>query len=190
MFCTCLFLKYKTLPKQSTLRKHSSNCLLSVTLGKENLVNYTSVTVSLSSVFCRALGKVFIECHLVLGKRKVIVTATSNSDRDLTKFTHWHSAKSEHLPSACRHGTGQWKLQWTLLPVSLSSGTTTALGKVTRKPIFIFYYSIQTNKTYNTYASQSSQNHHIHHRDYISHKTTNLTSFSQTCLSSDQVSQT
>jgi hypothetical protein len=88
MFCTCLFLKYKTLPEQTTPRKDTANYLASVTFDKENLMNYTSAIASLSSVFCRAFGKIFIECHLVLIKRKVVVTATSKSDGDLAKFTH------------------------------------------------------------------------------------------------------
>jgi hypothetical protein len=63
------------------------------------------------------------------------------------------------------------------------------LGKVTKNFLFIyFYYSIQTNKIYITYTSQISQNHHIQHRGIYLTKTTNLTSFSQTCLSSNQVS--
>jgi hypothetical protein len=51
-------------------RKHSAKCLPSVTLGKERSANCTSATASLPSTFCRALGKVFAECHLVLGKEK------------------------------------------------------------------------------------------------------------------------
>jgi hypothetical protein len=51
-------------------RKHSTNALSSVTLGKEVSANYTSATTSLPSTFCRALGKDFAECHLVLGKEK------------------------------------------------------------------------------------------------------------------------
>jgi hypothetical protein len=50
--------------------KHSANTLPSVTLGKERSVNCTSATASLPSTFCRALGKDFAECHLVLGKEK------------------------------------------------------------------------------------------------------------------------
>jgi hypothetical protein len=41
-----------------------------VTFGKEVSMNCTSATTSLSSIFCRALGKVFVECHLVLGIEK------------------------------------------------------------------------------------------------------------------------
>jgi hypothetical protein len=37
----------------------------------------------------------FAECHLVLGKEKIVVTATSDSDRNFTKCTHLHSAKPE-----------------------------------------------------------------------------------------------
>jgi hypothetical protein len=51
-------------------RKHSANTLPSVTLGKERSANCTSATASLPSTFCRALGKEFAECHLVLGKEK------------------------------------------------------------------------------------------------------------------------
>lgn len=79
-------------------RKHSTNSMLSVTLGKEDSVNCTSTIASLLSVFCRTLVKVFTECHLVLVKensswcRQATVTKT--------------------LPNACRHDTRQWKLQW------------------------------------------------------------------------------
>jgi hypothetical protein len=41
-----------------------------VPLGKESSTNNTSTTTSLPSTFCRALGKVFAECHSVLGKEK------------------------------------------------------------------------------------------------------------------------
>jgi hypothetical protein len=34
-------------------------------------VSCTSATTSLSNTFCRALNKVFVECHLVLGKEKL-----------------------------------------------------------------------------------------------------------------------
>jgi hypothetical protein len=47
---------------------HSVKALPSVTLGKERSANCTSATTSLSSTFCRALGKDFVECHLALGK--------------------------------------------------------------------------------------------------------------------------
>jgi hypothetical protein len=40
------------------------------TLGKERSANCTSATTSLPSTFCRALGKEFAECHLILGKEK------------------------------------------------------------------------------------------------------------------------
>jgi hypothetical protein len=52
-------------------RKHSANSLTSVTLGKEVSVKCTSATASLSSTFCRALGKVFVKCHRVLDKEKL-----------------------------------------------------------------------------------------------------------------------
>jgi hypothetical protein len=35
---------------------------------------------SLSNTFCRSLGKGFVECHLVLGKEKVVVTASGDGD--------------------------------------------------------------------------------------------------------------
>jgi hypothetical protein len=41
----------------------------SVTLGKEDSMNYTSVTAFFLSIFCRALSKVFAECQLVLDKK-------------------------------------------------------------------------------------------------------------------------
>jgi hypothetical protein len=50
-------------------RKHSANFFPSVTLDKYVSVNCTSVTDSLSSTFCRALDKGFVEwpeCHLVV----------------------------------------------------------------------------------------------------------------------------
>jgi hypothetical protein len=49
---------------------HSTKALPSVTLGKERSANCTSATTSLTSTFCRALGKDFAECHLTLGKEK------------------------------------------------------------------------------------------------------------------------
>jgi hypothetical protein len=59
-------------------RKHLANTLPSVTLGKERSANCTSATTSLPSTLCRALGKEFAECHLVLGKEK------SSSRRQVT----------------------------------------------------------------------------------------------------------
>jgi hypothetical protein len=62
-FAECL--KHSAKPE-----KHSGKSLPSVTLGKERSANCTSATTSLPSTFCRALGKEFAECHLVLGKEK------------------------------------------------------------------------------------------------------------------------
>ena len=59
-----------TAPLPAKHRKHSANTLPSVTLGKERSANCTSATASLPSTFCRAFGKEFAECHLVLGKEK------------------------------------------------------------------------------------------------------------------------
>jgi hypothetical protein len=42
--------------------------LPSVTLGKKVSANCTSAAASLTSAFCGALGKDFVECHLVLDK--------------------------------------------------------------------------------------------------------------------------
>jgi hypothetical protein len=69
------FTVHHTLPDTTPLpsaypRKHSANALPSVTLDKERSANCTSATASLPSTFCRALGKDFAECHLVLGKLK------------------------------------------------------------------------------------------------------------------------
>jgi hypothetical protein len=49
---------------------HATKSLSSVTRGKESSANITSATTSLPSTFYRSLGKVFPECHLVLGKEK------------------------------------------------------------------------------------------------------------------------
>ena len=70
-FAECL--KHSAKPE-----KHSVKSLPSVTLDKERLTNCTSATASLPSTFCRALDKVFAECHLVLGKEK------SSSRRQVT----------------------------------------------------------------------------------------------------------
>jgi hypothetical protein len=40
------------------------------TLGKEISANSTSATASLPSTFYQELGKVFAECHSILGKEK------------------------------------------------------------------------------------------------------------------------
>jgi hypothetical protein len=81
---------------------HSAKALPSVTLGKERSANCTSATASLSSTFCRALGKDFAECHLALGKEK------SPSRRQVTV--------TDPLPSAfC--DTRQRLVQWTPQPV-------------------------------------------------------------------------
>jgi hypothetical protein len=50
--------------------KHSAKSLPSVTLGEERSTNSTSATASMLSTFYQALGKDFVECHLVLGKQK------------------------------------------------------------------------------------------------------------------------
>ena len=42
----------------------------SITLDKEDSINYTSTMTSLPSTLCRALEKVFVEFHLVLDKEK------------------------------------------------------------------------------------------------------------------------
>jgi hypothetical protein len=47
----------KCFKHSAKLRKHSTNPLPSVTLGKEVSANYTSAATSLSSTFCRALSK-------------------------------------------------------------------------------------------------------------------------------------
>jgi hypothetical protein len=45
------------------------------------------------------------------------------------------------------------------------------LGKVARKPSFIyFYYYIQTNKRYISLTSHVSHNQHMYHKHHISHK--------------------
>ena len=92
---------------------HSAKALPSVTLGKERSANCTSATASLSSTFCRALGKVFAECHLALGKKK------SPSRRQVTV--------TDPLPSA--YGDTQQRLvQWTPQPVPVPRALM-ALGK-------------------------------------------------------------
>jgi hypothetical protein len=73
---------------------HSAKALPSVTLGKERSANCTSATASLSSTFCRALGKV--------GKEK------SPSRRQVTV--------TDPLPSAYGD-TRQRLVQWTPQPV-------------------------------------------------------------------------
>jgi hypothetical protein len=60
-FAECL--KHSAKPE-----KHSTKSLSTLTLGKEISANSTSATASLPSTFYRALGKVFAECHSVLGK--------------------------------------------------------------------------------------------------------------------------
>jgi hypothetical protein len=82
-------------------RKHSENSFLSVTLGIEDLVNYTTAIASLSSTFCRAFVEVFAECHLVL----------DDGDRDFAKCTQWHSVKREPLSSAYWPSAQQRRLQ-------------------------------------------------------------------------------
>jgi hypothetical protein len=62
-FAECM--KHSTKPG-----KHSVKALSSVTTDKKVSVNCTSATTSLSSTFCQALDKVFVECHLVLDKEK------------------------------------------------------------------------------------------------------------------------
>jgi hypothetical protein len=47
----------KLLCRVSQPRKHLKNSIASVTLGKENSVNCTSVTISLSSVTCYSVKK-------------------------------------------------------------------------------------------------------------------------------------
>jgi hypothetical protein len=72
---------------------------------------------------------------------------------------------------------------------SLSSASTLTLGKVPlcrdqNTPflvVFLFHPSKQ--RIYHIIITDI-HNHHIHSRDHIFHKTTNLTSFSQTCLCS------
>jgi hypothetical protein len=81
---------------------HSAKALPSVTLDKERSANCTSATASLPSTFCRALGKVFAECHLALGKEK------SPSRRQVTV--------TDPLPSAY-DDTRQRLVQWTPQPV-------------------------------------------------------------------------
>jgi hypothetical protein len=66
--------------------KYSAMALPSVTLGKEVSINYTSAMASLSSTFCLALDKDFVECHSVLDKEK------SSSRRQMTT--------TETVPSA------------------------------------------------------------------------------------------
>jgi hypothetical protein len=43
-----------------------------VTLSKEVSMTYTSAMASLSSTFCRALGKDFAEFHSILDKKKTL----------------------------------------------------------------------------------------------------------------------
>jgi hypothetical protein len=75
-------------------RKHSENSFLSVTLGIEDLVNYTTAIASLSSTFCRAFVEVF-----------------DDGDRDFAKCTQWHSVKREPLSSAYWPSAQQRRLQ-------------------------------------------------------------------------------
>jgi hypothetical protein len=65
------------------------------------------------------LYKVFTECQLVLGKKKVTFTASSNGDRVLAECLARHLTKRPPLPSIRYLDTRQWRLQWTLLLVPL-----------------------------------------------------------------------
>jgi hypothetical protein len=55
-------------------------------------VNCTSATCTRQSL-CRVSSSA--------RQKKVIVTATSDSDKDFADCIHWHSTKREPLPSAC-----------------------------------------------------------------------------------------
>jgi hypothetical protein len=66
------------LKQSSKTEKLSAKALPGVTLGKKSSTNCISATTSLSSTFYWALGEDFAECHLVLGKRKVVITTPGN----------------------------------------------------------------------------------------------------------------
>lgn len=86
---------------------HISISLSGVTLSKENSVNCTSTIAPLPSTFYRWLGKVFVECHLVLGKK-----SRRNNDINFAKCNQLYSAKRELLLNNWWPDTRQRKLQW------------------------------------------------------------------------------
>jgi hypothetical protein len=122
--------------------KHSAKDLTSVTLDKEGSINYTLATTSLPSIFCRELGKDFVECHSVLGtemslsRRQVTTMEPLPSGRRVTldieaprgpfisslaERVSWHSTKIPSLPSAHCASTQQRDHQWAPLSVTLPS---------------------------------------------------------------------
>jgi hypothetical protein len=127
------------------------------------------------------------------------VRLTSTQQRDhlsspfvssFAECTKRHSAKLASLPSVKAITLGK-----EALPVSrcafFAECNTRQSGQNTSFYLFLLFHP-NKQKIYHiiiTYTSQISHNHHIHNRDHIfNKKPTNLTSFSQTCLCSYQVS--
>jgi hypothetical protein len=64
--------------------------------GKEVSANCTSVATSLSSAFCRTLGKYFVECHLILVKDFIECHLVLSKEKSLARR---YVTVTEPLPS-------------------------------------------------------------------------------------------